>query len=137
MNDLVLDLAPLHNATNRLHEGWLRYQMDISDTQIRDGLVQRFEFTYEISHKILKRYLEMTSATPELFDQMPFQDLIRTGNEQGLLLGNWPDWRLYREMRGKTSHSYDEAVALEVVAGIPKFLAEASYLSEQLQKRMA
>ena len=49
----------------------------------------------------------------------------------------WPDWRLYREMRGKTSHSYDEAVALEVVAGIPKFLAEASHLSEQLQKRMA
>lgn len=137
MNDLVLDLTPLHNATKRLHEGWLRYQTDISDTQIRDGLVQRFEFTYEIGHKMLKRYLEMASATPELFDQMPFQDLIRTGNEQGLLLGSWPDWRLYREMRGKTSHSYDEAVALEVVAGIPKFLAEASFLSEQLQKRMA
>ena len=137
MNDLVRDLTLLHNATNRLHEGWLRYQMDISDTQIRDGLVQRFEFTYEISHKMLKRYLEMASATPELFDQMPFQDLIRTGNEQGLQLGSWPDWRLYREIRGKASHSYDEAVALEVVAGIPKFLAEASHLSEQLQKRMA
>ena len=129
---MSLDISPLLNAIARLQEGWQRYQQDISDIQIRDGLVQRFEFTYEISHKMLKRYLEMASATPELFDQMPFQDLIRTGNEQGLLLGSWPDWRLYREMRGKTSHSYDEAVALEVVAGIPKFLAEASYLSEQM-----
>ncbi|MFN3829815.1 MAG: nucleotidyltransferase substrate binding protein [Tepidimonas ignava] len=24
----------------------------------RDGLVQRFEFTYEVAHRLLKRYLE-------------------------------------------------------------------------------
>lgn len=121
MYHLLSTTTPLDNATNRLRYGWLRYQQDTNDIQIRDGLMLRLKFTYEISHKMLKRYLEMASATPELFDQMPFQDLIRTGNEQGLLLGSWPDWRLYREMRGKTSHSYDEAVALEVVAGIPKF----------------
>ncbi|WP_268887591.1 nucleotidyltransferase substrate binding protein [Kingella kingae] len=39
-----------------MQEGWQRYLQDTSDTQIRDGLIQRFEFTYEISHKILKRY---------------------------------------------------------------------------------
>ncbi|MDR7122304.1 HI0074 family nucleotidyltransferase substrate-binding subunit [Rheinheimera soli] len=137
MKRLLFTTMPLDNATNRLQHGWLRYQQNTSDVQIRDGLMLRLKITYEISHKMLKRYLEMASATPELFEQMPFQDLVRTGNEQGLLVGSWPDWRLYREMRGKTSHSYDEAVALEVVAGIPKFLAEASYLSEQLQKRMA
>ncbi|MDK4574110.1 nucleotidyltransferase substrate binding protein [Kingella kingae] len=43
-----------------MQEGWQRYLQDTSDTQIRDGLIQRFEFTYEISHKILKRY----SPTP-------------------------------------------------------------------------
>ena len=51
------DLTPLKKAILRLEEGLIRYQEDISDIQIRDGLVQRFEFTYEISHKILKRYL--------------------------------------------------------------------------------
>lgn len=135
MSDLVLDLRPLVNAIDRLDEGLVRYRQDISDTQIRDGLIQRFEFTYELSHKMLKRYLEMTSASAEQFDGMPFADLIRTGNERALLLSDWPRWRQYRDMRGKTSHTYDERVALEVVAEIPAFLEEARFLCKQLQKR--
>jgi hypothetical protein len=66
---------------------------------------------------------------------MPFADLIRTGNEQGLLRSDWPRWRLFREMRGKTSHTYDENVALAVVADIPAFMEEAQFLLAQLQAR--
>jgi nucleotidyltransferase substrate binding protein (TIGR01987 family) len=84
---------------------------------------------------MLKRYLEATSATPDAFDAMPFADLIRTGNEQGLLRSDWPRWRLFREMRGKTSHTYDENVALAVVADIPAFIEEAQFLLGQLQAR--
>ncbi len=135
MRDFTLDLSSLFNAIDRLNEGLARYLADPSDTQIRDGLIQRFEFTYEISHKMLKRYLEMVSPTPEQFDGMPFQDLIRSGNEQGLLLSDWPRWRTFRDMRGKTSHTYDEAKALEVVAEIPAFLEEAQYLRDQLKAR--
>ena len=54
--------------------------------------MQRFEFTYELAHKILKRYLEYAAANPDHFDEMTFQELIRSGNEQGLLLGEWLDW---------------------------------------------
>jgi nucleotidyltransferase substrate binding protein (TIGR01987 family) len=133
---MTLDLTPLHKAIARLDEGLLRYQLDISDTQIRDGLVQRFEFTYEISHKMLKRFLEQTAASPEQFDAMPFADLIRTANEKGLLLGDWPVWRGYRDMRSKTSHTYDEDIALQVVAGIPAFLAEAQFLAAELSQRL-
>ena len=132
-----LDLTPFVNALQRLAEGLARYRSDTSDTQIRDGLIQRFEFTYEISHKMLKRYLETSSASLANFDAMPFADLIRTSNEQDLLLGNWTNWKLYREMRSRTSHTYDEAVALEVVEGIPAFLAEAEFLLKQLQGRNA
>ncbi|MEN9314263.1 MAG: hypothetical protein RIS35_656 [Pseudomonadota bacterium] len=82
-------------------------------------MIQRFEFTYEISHKMLKRCLETLSANPAEFDGMSFQDLIRSGNEQNLLMGAWPDWKRYREMRSKTRHTCDEDVALEVVGGIP------------------
>lgn len=134
---MTLDLRPLHKAIARLEEGLLRYQLDVSDTQIRDGLVQRFEFTYEISHKMLKRFLEQTAASPEQFDQMPFADLIRTANEKGLLLGDWPLWRGYRDMRSKTSHTYDEDIALQVVAGIPDFLAEAQFLATRLAQRLS
>lgn len=129
-----LDITPLKNAVVRLDEGLVRYELDISDLQIRDGLIQRFEFTYELSHKMLKRYLEQTSPNPTEFDGMSFQDLIRTGNEKGLLLGNWTDWRRYREMRSRTSHTYDENTAIQVVSGIPQFLEEAKYLVQSLQK---
>uniref|UniRef100_E6QKH1 Nucleotidyltransferase substrate binding protein like protein n=1 Tax=mine drainage metagenome TaxID=410659 RepID=E6QKH1_9ZZZZ len=132
-----LDLTPLANAVERLAEGLAEYQQNTSYALIRDGLVQRFEFTYEISHKMLKRYLALALASPAEFDSMPFGDLIRTGNEQGLLLSDWSNWKRYREMRSKTSHTYDEGIALQVVAGIPDFLAEARYLLEQLQRRNA
>ena len=132
-----LDLTPLVNAQRRLAEGLLRYQKDIGDTQIRDGLIQRFEFTYEIAQKMLKRYLESTSATPAEYDAMPFADLIRSANEKGLLRGDWKAWKSYREMRGKTSYTYDEEVALQVVSGIPEFLAEAEFLIGQMRRHSA
>jgi nucleotidyltransferase substrate binding protein (TIGR01987 family) len=134
MND-KLNLAPLEKAVSRLTEGLARYEKDITDTQIRDGLIQRFEFSYEISHKMLKRHLEAVSPTPEQFDAMAFADLIRSANEQGLLLGEWSAWKIYREMRSKTSHTYDEEIAIEVVHGIPAFLEEARHLLKQLQER--
>ena len=141
MSDNNRDLPPpnielLDRAIARLEEGLARYQTDTSDAQIRDGLIQRFEFTYEHAHKTLKRYLEYASATPEEIDRMGFPDMIRTANEQGLLLGDWPDWRGYRDMRNQTSHTYDEAVALKVVEGIPGFLEEAVCFRDRLRERL-
>jgi nucleotidyltransferase substrate binding protein (TIGR01987 family) len=131
-----IDLTSLSNAVARLAEGLERYQRDVSDTQIRDGLIQRFEFTYELAHKMLKRYLESVSPSPGEYDAADFQYLIRSTNEQDLLLGDWPTWRKYRDMRGKTSHTYDEGIALEVVAGIAPFLEEARHLLQQITSRL-
>lgn len=132
-----LAISTPEKAIDRLHEGLLRYQRDVSDTQIREGLIQRFEFTYEISHKMLKRYLELASPTPAQYDAMPVADLIRSANEQSLLGGDRPQWRRYREMQARTSHPCDEAVALDVVAGIPDFLREAGELRDRLRARLA
>ena len=130
------DIRPLERAIQRLKEGLKRYRSDTSDLQIRDGLIQRFDFTYELGHKTLKRYLEYTAPNPALFDEMTFQDQIRTANEQGLLLGAWPEWRGYRRMRGMTNHTYSEAIAAEVVAYIPEFLEEVTYLRDRLRDRL-
>ena len=136
MSIYVIDVGPLERAIARLNEGWRTYQADPGNTLVRDGLIQRFEFTYELAHKTLKRYLEYGSPDPGQYDRMPFQDLIRSGNEQGLLLGDWPAWRRYRDMRAKTSHTYDEATALDVVTGIPGFMEEARYLLDQIAARL-
>jgi len=132
---MALDITPLINALARLEEGYARYLRDTSDQQIRDGLIQRFEFTYDLSHKMLKRYLAQSLGTAETVAQMSFPALIRTASEQGLLLGEWLDWKLYRDKRNITSHTYDEALALDVVAAIPAFIAEAAFLRDQLVQR--
>jgi nucleotidyltransferase substrate binding protein (TIGR01987 family) len=132
---MTMDLIPLENAIARFEEGLARYHRDTTDTQIRDGLIQRFEFTYELGHKTLKRYLEFTAPSPGMYDEMAFADMIRSANEQGLLSGDWPAWRRYREMRGKTSHTY--ASALEVVGGLPDFLTEIRFLRDELKRRLA
>ncbi|HET8996410.1 MAG TPA: HI0074 family nucleotidyltransferase substrate-binding subunit [Acetobacteraceae bacterium] len=131
-----LEITPLVSAVARLREGLDRHLREPADEQLRDGLIQRFEFTYELAHRLLRRYLREVSASPASLDQMTFADLIRSGNEQGLLRGDWPAWRRYRDMRARTSHTYDVTVAAQVVAGIPDFLAEAVYLRDQLQRRL-
>ena len=130
-----LDFTSLRSALSRLAEGYKRYQSDVSDIQIRDGLIQRYEFTYEISHKMLKRHLEMTSANPEAFDALPFADLIRTANEQSLLKSDWSAWKVFREMRAKTSHTYYEDIAQTVVKIIPAFIDEIEFLVRQFDQR--
>lgn len=135
MADNRLDISTFTNIIIRLTEGMKRYEQEALDGLIRDGLVARFKYAYEISHKMLKRQLEIIAANPEALDSMAFQDLIRTGNEAGLLRSDWPQWRRYRELRAKTSHTYSEDVALAVVAEIPDFLQEAKYLQQQLRER--
>ena len=45
------DLTPLKKAILRLEEGLIRYQEDISDIQIRDGLVQRLNLRMKLAIK--------------------------------------------------------------------------------------
>jgi nucleotidyltransferase substrate binding protein (TIGR01987 family) len=134
---IKLDTTSLGNAVRRLREGLARSEREPGDEQIRDGLIQRFEFTYELSHKMLRRYLKEIAASPDEIERMAFADLIRTANGQGLLRGDWPAWPRFREMRARTSHTYDAEVAAQVAAAIPEFLEEAEHLYAELQRRLA
>lgn len=100
---------------------------------VRDSCIQRFEYCYDLSHKMLKRYLERIVPNPADVNEYTFQDLIRTGYAKGILLNSWDEWRLYRDNRNATSHGYDEDKALEIVAQLPNFLTELKYLLEHLQ----
>lgn len=121
----------------RLREGLARCELEPADEQLRDGLIQRFEFTHELSHKMLRRYLRETAPSAEEVERLPFADLIRAGNAQGLLRADWAAWRRFREMRARTSHVYDAAAAQAVVAAIMEFLQEAEHLCAEIKRRTA
>lgn len=131
---MQLDLSSYVKAITSLKEVLDEYHKH-PNTFMRDACIQRFEYTYELSWKMLKRFLENTSANPVEYDEMSFQNLIRTGSERGLLLNGWDKWAQYRKARSATSHVYDEKKAIEVFNQIPDFLIEAQHLLESLQEQ--
>lgn len=134
---IELNIAPFERAIASLEEALTAHAAAPDSSLIRDACIQRFEYTYELAHKMLKRFLEMTSANPAELDDMSFQMLIRLGSERGLLLSDWSQWKDYRTARGATSHSYDERKAIEVFGNVPKFLEEARYLRDRLRRRLS
>ena len=133
---MTLDITPLTVAIQRLQSGYARCVLHPEDDQLRDGVIQRFEYTYELSHKFLKRYLMDVVASPDTLHTMAFQDVIRLGYAHGLLHESWSEWRMYREIRAKTSHTYDLAVAVAVMAAIPQFIEAVTFLQAQLAARI-
>ena len=88
---MTLDITPLTAAIQRLQSGYARCVLHPEDDQLRDGVIQRFEYTYELSHKFLKRYLMDVVASPDTLHTMAFQDVIRLGYAHGLLHESWSE----------------------------------------------
>ena len=124
---MAIDISSFKNAIDQLEKSiaYANSPLAKSDPglqeQLRNSVIQCFEFTYELSTKMLKRYLESTSASPDEVDLSTFQNQIRTGNERGLLRSDWGQWRNYRQARTDSSHTYDQEKAEAVFAIAPDF----------------
>ncbi len=100
INRLQEKFKDYKNAYNRLEEGLaIEPTVDI----IMDGVIQRFEFTFELSWKLLKAYLEYQgfeeAKSPRSTIRLAFQNgMINEGD-------SWIDMMIDRN---KTSHIYDE-----------------------------
>ncbi|MDR1244966.1 MAG: nucleotidyltransferase substrate binding protein [Endomicrobium sp.] len=132
---MKLDLSPFENALVSLNEAIKKSYEDESDKFIRDSVIQRFEYTYEVSYKMLRRFLQLSEHSEGSFDEFVFADVIRTANERNLLLGNLESWVEYRKMRNITSHSYDEEKANVIISVVPSFAKEAEFLLNKLKEK--
>ena len=135
---MTIDFSPLASAISQLEKSiafatseMAKNNSDLFE-QFRNSVIQCFEFTYELSHKMLTRYLEETAANPEEIDLSTFQNIIRIGNEKGLLRSDWTVWRNYRHARSNSSHTYDGNKAEAVYRIAADFLKEAKHLYQQL-----
>ena len=87
-----------------------------------DGMIQRFEFTFELAWKLMKSYAEYQGTDKEITGS---RDAIRWAYENKLIA----DSNVWMEMvkrRNDTSHTYDEGTAAEVVLRIKDSYYQAS-----------
>ncbi len=132
----TLDLTTFENAVNSLKSIIVRYEKE-NDIDLRDSVIQRFEYTYSISLKMIKRYLKQNELSEDEINGMTFNEIIRRANQFGLLNSNLEIWNDYRQNRNMTSHTYDEETAQKVMTIIPAFKEEAEFLLNKLKEKLA
>lgn len=95
----------------------------------REGLIQRFEYTYELAWNTLKDYLENQGVT----DIIGSKDAIRFAFQNGLI-DNGEVWMQMVKSRSLTSHTYNEQTADEIAEAVKdKYFDAISKLISRLE----
>ncbi|ALZ71140.1 hypothetical protein BXO8_04290 [Xanthomonas oryzae pv. oryzae] len=137
-----LDLTALRNAVSSLEDSlgvvsdsaWFDQQSKQVKNTLVAGVIQNFEFVYEIGIKMLKRQIEAESASPEEVDETNFREVLRVAAEKGLI-ADVEAWFKYRQMRNITAHTYDHEKAKKVYQGTLDFIVDARDLLQKLEAR--
>lgn len=101
---------------------------DLSELE-QEGLVQRFEYTFELAWKVLQDLLKYKGYE---FMQGP-NGTLQKAFEDGLI-NNHDAWRRMAKARVTTAHTYNEGDALAIVESIYSEFAE---LLNDLNARLA
>ena len=140
MSSPAIDLSAFQKALAQLQEAiefWRGLAPDSAlKPHLRSSVIQSFEFTYELSVRMLRRVLIERSAAADLVADLSFNDLLRRAADAGLIADPqlWRDWR---EMRNATSHAYDETKANQVATGAIRFAEDAAALLGTLETSLA
>ena len=137
---MALDLGSLKKAVTSLERALnvaASEKMSIlSDDEmevIKAGVIQNFEFTYELCWKFMKRWLE-TNMGAAYVDGVTRRELFRLGAEHRLIqdVDLWMD---YHKTRNQTAHTYNEKTAGEVFEAATKFIHDAKWFLEAIEER--
>jgi nucleotidyltransferase substrate binding protein (TIGR01987 family) len=109
-----IDIQPLLDASTSFIESLDQVNSDLT----RDGAIQRFEYTFELCWKTMKRLLRSKGSNVN----HP-KDVFREAAAEGLI-SDVTSWFEYLEARNRTTHIYKRAVAEEVFAVLPRFKTE-------------
>lgn len=128
MSRLENKLINFKNALERLKEAAIEFTREDASDVVRDGLIQRFEFTYELSWKTTKEYLEDIG----IVDKNSPKAVIKEAYIQKLIV-NEKNWLLMLNDRNMTSHVYREEMAEEIAERILTcYIKEFELLLEKL-----
>lgn len=129
MRSLDFKYQNLEKACLRLEEACEAY--DGQNDMIRDSVIQRFEFTYELTHKTLQELMKYEGVTLEnTFPRTIYKKAYANG-----LIKDEKLWLNLLEDRNKTSHMYSESLANEIAKHIKEsYLGAIQLLVEEISK---
>lgn len=116
-------------ALDRLEQGLLQY--DEKNELLRDGIIQRFEFTFELAWKTLKEVFEDEG----LIGLNSLKSVLREAFSAGII-ENEKLWINMLKDRNSTSHMYSESNAIEICKNIKhKYVNALKEIKEKIIKR--
>jgi nucleotidyltransferase substrate binding protein (TIGR01987 family) len=131
----MIDVTPLGEAVAQLHSAIEEQAREPDRILLRAGLIQTFEYTFELSHTMIRRYLLETEPSPAAVAELSFGGLIRRADELGLVVSPVAVWKDFRLARTNTSDTYNEEKAVSILARIRPFAEEVTFLPKGLQER--
>jgi len=110
-----LDVTSLKKAFKSLFSAKNIYGLRVNTVEdeerelLRAGVIQNFEFTYELCWKFMKRWVEM-NVNHESVDGVTRRELFRQAAENKLIV-DVDLWMEFHRARNSTSHIYNEKIA--------------------------
>ena len=122
--DNKLDLTNIKNAIATLEEAINYYNTDVEQpikNMYADSCIQRFKCTYELSRKIMNKYLKLFFNKTE--QELTVKNIFRYMQGYGLIK-DWTKWVEYNDARNNTSHEYNLNKAQFVLTVLQSFLED-------------
>jgi nucleotidyltransferase substrate binding protein (TIGR01987 family) len=138
---MALDLSSLRKGVESLQRtlevaddtDFISGLTDSQKDAVRAGVIQNFEFTYELCWKFMRRWLEVNQGSTYV-EGVSRRQLFRLA-AQSRLIDDVDRWMEYHDARNETSHTYDEDIAEDVFGTAREFLGDAKKLLKALEQR--
>jgi nucleotidyltransferase substrate binding protein (TIGR01987 family) len=129
----MANLEHLLRASHTLAVALSRWQAAPEDDLLRDGLIQRFEYSYELAWKAIQRHMIALKGRVDILP-LSKKDLFRVAAQGGLITDPLA-WFQFHEARNLAAHVYDDAIVLsKVLPHIPTFKLALDSLLQRLEE---
>ncbi len=106
---------------------------DYLTTVLEDAVIKRFEYTLEISKKIMKKVLKKFYDKQE--EELTVNNIFRFMYGYNYI-SDWERWRTYHEKRNITAHEYNLEKSRKLLGLIPDFLRDTKELIKNLKEKL-
>lgn len=134
LDSLANAVAALENAIQKCgDEEYLASLDDVTRNLLKAGIIQYFEFSYELCWKFMRRWIEM-NVSPGITTGVSRRELFRLAAEHRLI-SDVEQWMRYHHARNLASHTYEDHTADEVYRYALFFPPDARRLLESMASK--